>query len=193
MTFSGKLDSLEFEIKFHGPFLVASGEASMGLDRVGDPARPLPGTTLKGVMRDSAEVVLDGLDVRDELVIDVFGGPSAPSPWSWSDADLVNPKWRERAQVRIDPQSGAADPGGLRLGEDLWADSATFRVIAANPTQSESEVEIHRALLVVAGHAVKSLGSARRRGNGWVTITHRGSPGASEALKTLLERSELAT
>lgn len=158
---------MRFSIRLHGPFRVGRGVAGSGADDTVDRANPLAASSLKGVMRRSARVILGG----DPSVSEVFGSEGDGSPWSWSDAALVDPLIvRRRARVAIDHATGTADPGALAFFEEVWANDATFTVELRDPLSPE-RLERHETVLLASAHAVHSLGAQRRRGSGWVTVT----------------------
>lgn len=161
MTMSPKL---LFTITFRGPFHVGGTAPAAGLDRPLDRENPLPGTSLKGLLRAEAR---ERLRIREDLVTAVFGGPGAdPSPWWFSDAHFRATAYGRAARIAIEDSAGTTARGMLLLGEQVWADSATFEVAPiADPPPS------HRLVLRAAGRSVSSLGGERRRGQGWVTIT----------------------
>lgn len=163
------MDDLSFTVHFHGPFLIATGDAHLGFDTAADHTNPLPATTLKGVMRDSLEQLRTHLSIGPAEVDAVFGAAAQPSAWSWTDATVHEPLFRERARVRIDAGTGTADPGSLQFADEVWADSATFKIAQREPLDSKA-LDRQRNLLVIAGAGVHAIGSDRRRGRGWVTI-----------------------
>ncbi|MEU9774278.1 RAMP superfamily CRISPR-associated protein [Streptomyces sp. NPDC047968] len=193
-------------IAFHGPFRVATGTGRPGLDAAVDRDNLLPASTLKGLMRDSAERLLPGLP---RLVEAVFGGPHHPTPWGWeaarfpsgqdpeppgdathSDAGADNrpghrPVVTTRARVRLDEDSGAALHDHLLYGEEVWAHSAEFTVTRHGPLLDTGGPPLdrdgHLAVLACAAAGVHSLGADRRRGLGWVHCTPA-DPRVDEAL-----------
>jgi hypothetical protein len=112
-----------FTIIFHGPFRIAAGAASDGLDATYDPANPLPSSSLKGVTRASAVGILG---INAPLVTEIFGDPSVPSPWWWSDGEIeARPAGsggpgRIRTQLQIDPATFTAADTALRTSGELW-------------------------------------------------------------------------
>jgi CRISPR/Cas system CSM-associated protein Csm3 (group 7 of RAMP superfamily) len=163
-------DELSFEVSFHGPFLVATGDASSGVDAAPDRSDLLPATTLKGVMRSSCEDLVEVMGLPADWVVEVFGGPAAPSPWSWSSAQVFGTELLPRARVRIDETTGTADDGSLQLAEEVWATAASFTVVRSGFVEATA-LPRHVALLSLAGAGVHGLGSDRRRGRGWVSVT----------------------
>lgn len=163
---------LDFDIVFATPFRVSTGHAAAGVDAAVDIADPLPASSLKGVMRATAV----DLGAPEDLVTAVFGGPARESPWAWSAATPVDGWARPQAvsRVRLDEHHSAA-PDMLGILERTGATRATFRVVQRGRCATGSEPEAdavarHRALLVVAACATRSLGAGRRRGSGWVHI-----------------------
>jgi CRISPR/Cas system CSM-associated protein Csm3 (group 7 of RAMP superfamily) len=163
---------MKFTILFHGPFRVASGAASDGLDAAYDAANPLPSSTLKGLMRDQAERVLG---VVPALVDEIFGSSAAPSPWWWSDAEIeFGPPGRDgaervRTQLQIDRTTFTAADKTLRTSGELWPSSARYEVRRRRAIP-DSRVARHEAVLSASARAICALGSDRRRGLGWVSV-----------------------
>ncbi|GGL05103.1 RAMP superfamily CRISPR-associated protein [Mangrovihabitans endophyticus] len=166
------MSTLDFTITFHTGFRVATGNARDGLDDTVNADDPLPASTLKGLMRAAARTLLPPDGTTDHpLVVAVFGDRHHPSPWNWSSADFADPPTRHpRAHVAIDPETGTAARDMLRFAEEHWATTATFDVLRTGPLPAE-DADRHRMLLAAAGCAVHALGSDRRRGLGWVTVT----------------------
>ena len=158
---------MKFQISFHGPFRVSTGAAELGVDDTVDPDDPLPGSSLKGVTR-AAAVMLIGPDHR--LVRDVFGGNDVPSPWSWSAATIEGPTVRRRARVQIDHRTATALEHGFTIGEEVHAAVGNFTVDPLRRLAATAATD-HRLVLRCASAAVHSLGAGRRRGLGWVSIT----------------------
>ncbi|HET9894381.1 MAG TPA: RAMP superfamily CRISPR-associated protein [Streptosporangiaceae bacterium] len=158
---------LSFSVVFHSPFRVGSAYARDGLDAALDQHDPLPPDHLKGLMRDAAR----SLGLPERQIGEVFGSPKTPSPWSWSSAVPVQ-DWQFgfRHRVAIDNETHSALKDQLVLGEQAWAESATFEVSQTGliaPQATARQV----LLLRCAASAVHGLGSWRRRGLGWVGIT----------------------
>ncbi|WP_051745177.1 RAMP superfamily CRISPR-associated protein [Streptomyces yerevanensis] len=178
-------------ITFHGPFRVATGNGRPGIDAVVDRDNLLPASTLKGLMRDSAERLLPGLP---RLVEAVFGGPHHPTPWGWEAARFQDgdpegqPVVAVRARVRLDEDAGAALRDHLLYGEEVWAHSAEFTVSQHGPLPETGgpllDRDGHLAVLACAAAGVHSLGAERRRGLGWVQC----APADPVVDETLLSR-----
>jgi CRISPR/Cas system CSM-associated protein Csm3 (group 7 of RAMP superfamily) len=159
---------MRFTIVFHGPFRVASGSPSDGLDAAYDAANPLPSSSLKGLMRDQAKRVLE---IDAEVLDEIFGTAAAPSPWWWSDA-VVDPSpagGRVRSQLQIDPDTFTAVEKTLRTSGEVWPASARFEVRRRRAVPSGRE-PLHEAVLAASASAISALGSDRRRGLGWVSV-----------------------
>lgn len=170
-------------ITFHGPFRVATGTGRPGIDAAVDRDNLLPASTLKGIMRDSAERLLPGLP---GLVAAVFGDTRHPTPWGWEAARFPAPVGDPgggqggpggpvvvtRARVRLDEDSGAALRDHLLYAEDVWAHRAEFTVTQYGPLPETDgpplDLGAHLAVLACAAAGVHSLGADRRRGLGWV-------------------------
>lgn len=162
-------------VTFHGPFRVATGVARDGLGEVVDPDDLLPASSLKGLMRAAARQLLPG---QGGLVAEVFGTDAnrqeglaarAASPWHWDDPEFPSaPRRHVRARVSIDPETGTAKRDFLVLGEELWADTASFTVTRRLPLAPET-LRRHHVVLAASAAAVHALGADRRRGLGWVS------------------------
>lgn len=158
-------------MKFHGPFRVSTGEARPGVHSTVDPHDLLPASSLRGVMRDSAERLLPGLP---GLIETVFGGKHQPCVWAWESARFnEKPVVTRRARVALDQDTGTAKHSHLQLGEEVWARQAEFSVtrhaILPDSPGPEMTEEDHLAVLACAAAGVHHLGANRRRGLGWVT------------------------
>ncbi len=171
---------IELEIRFNTAFRISQGYGQGEVDDVIDEENPLPATSLKGVMRDAARMVLPGRRQGDKyidhpLVDAVFGKRgSGSSPWNFSDGKLdytddPREQIRVRARVAIDEQRRAR-AGALFFAEELHADRATATISLTQPLPPE-ELDKHVALLHVAARLVDGIGADRRRGLGWVSIT----------------------
>lgn len=160
------MTTLEFAISFHGPFRVGAGAAVPGLDAPVDRSRLLPASSLKGLLRAEAT---ERLRLPAPLVDAVFGSRTTPCPWWWSDARITNPHITPSTKIKVD-ERGRAERGFLRFGEQVWADGGTFTVEQRLPLP-EAEAARHMNILVASALSVSSLGSSRRRGEGWVSIT----------------------
>ncbi|MGH8934100.1 MAG: RAMP superfamily CRISPR-associated protein [Egibacteraceae bacterium] len=155
---------MRFTIAFHGPFAVSTGEAGRGCDNTVDSRCPLPGSSLKGVMRAGAGTIFP-----EHHVSAVFGTARSPSPWSWTSAVFARPpETRRRARVSIDPLTRTAKDKALTIAEEAWAETAAFEVLALSHVADPDG--LHPLVLRAAAQAVHSLGMDRRRGLGWVTV-----------------------
>lgn len=161
------MTTVTITLTLHGPYRVATGSASRGLDAVVDRER-IPATSLKGVMRNAAVEVL-GLD--EATVERIFGGAGAASPWAWSDVELPQDDRavvRSRVRIPIDRETGVAADGALFHAEEMWVGTPlTFTVELFG---AASDPRGDAAILAAAALAVKGLGASRRRGLGWVTL-----------------------
>ena len=162
---------MKVEIIFHGPFRISTGSTRDGVAATVDHHDPIPASSLKGLMRASAALLLPR---QTDLVDEVFGhgGPSGrrhASPWHWGSATADHPVYEQRARLAIDPATGAGRPGYLFLGEEVWARSATFEITRHRPLDADILAR-HHAVLACAAAGVHALGSDRRRGLGWVTL-----------------------
>nr|WP_233628069.1 RAMP superfamily CRISPR-associated protein [Saccharopolyspora sp. HNM0986] len=158
---------LDFEITFHSPFRVASGQGGEGAHDTVEADR-LPASSLAGVVRATAASLLGE---KNPVLDEVFGSSAQPSPWRWTPARPCG-AWHHAnpaARVRIDEATGAAQEDMLVLAEQTGAEAATFSVRRFRHVPAE-RVDTHKAVLIVAAQATRSLGAWRRRGLGWVGI-----------------------
>lgn len=159
---------MRFEIEFHTPFRVSSGQAGEGSDATVDRAALLPASSLKGVMRAAAR---DLLRFPGPLVAAVFGTPGQESPWGWSDAALAGePAVRPRTRIQVDPGTGTVIPGALLVADEVLATRAEFTVDRSGWI-APGERAAQETVLLAAARAVTAVGGNRRRGIGWVTVT----------------------
>lgn len=166
---------LTFEVTFHGPVRVGQGRAGVGVDDTVDPDVIVPGSSLKGLMRAEAGTLLGNREA--DLVKEVFGAASRPSPWHWNDirADsTADDHIRSGARIRIDNTTGTTVDGGLFSAEYRWPRTARF-AIQRFAALSDDERERHEYLLWAAALSVHSIGADRNRGYGWVDITRVGA------------------
>lgn len=163
-------NALTFKITFHGPFRVSSGSAGGGLDAVVDRGNPLPGSSLKGLMRDAAVNILRA---DSALVAQVFGTEFAASAWVWCDAEPGGGTWPTpsvRARVSIDEETHTVLEDRIMLGAVLEPTTpATFEVVQSGAVGA-AERPAHEALIRSAAAAIKHIGAERRRGLGWVSV-----------------------
>ncbi len=184
------MSSLTLAITFNSPFRIGSGHAGSMLDDVLDRNRLLPGTSLKGVMREAARAMFPMLDEKTDhaLIREVFGTTHNPSPWHWDDAELgVTPEIRPQARIALDARR-RVQAGALFVVETAHAPDATATIWQQSPIDP-SRVETHLALLSISARLVEGIGADRRRGLGWVTIiTDRNECGKDIAI--LFPRTE---
>lgn len=157
------MNDLSFTIHFHGPFHVARGQAERGLDRPVDPEVPLPASSIKGLLRAEA---VEQLGIEESVVSAVFGDRKHPCPWAFSDATFGDRRTRRAARIKLDDDGQVANRF-LMIGEQVWARQAGFTVIQVG---TASDLVRDRLVLTAAAQSVTSLGGARRRGEGWVSI-----------------------
>jgi CRISPR/Cas system CMR subunit Cmr4 (Cas7 group RAMP superfamily) len=168
--------ALTFTLTTYTPFRVATGSAGAGADAVVDRQVPLPGSTIKGLMRDAARSVLGGTLPDHPLIVEVFGseqppGGDAGSPWHWEDVSLPTASLdiQSRSRLRINPGTGAAETGALLVGEEVSPTLGTIEVWNSGAVQPD-RLAVHTALLLVSAGLVVGLGSDRRAGHGWVRL-----------------------
>lgn len=162
------MSSLEFRVTFHSAFRVGASYARDGLDAVTDRDDPCPGDHLKGLMAHAARQLIHIGVTHEDTVREVFGSPRYPCPWNWSG---VTPDgswtWQVRHRVEVSDMSKAALKDHVVFAEQVWANSGAFNIQQVAPV---SDLKTAQALLRVSARMVHGLGSARRRGLGWVGI-----------------------
>jgi hypothetical protein len=179
---------MRFRIELFEPFRVSTGLAARGVDDAADPDEPIPGSSLKGVMRRAAIDI--GVPTRE--IDGVFGRPGSASPWSWSTATVALPEVRQRVRIAVDSDQHTVRDGALVVGHDVWAATATFsvdRIAWLEP----GTVERHEVILLAAAHGVHSLGADRNRGMGWVGIACPNRPldgGALSAIAAIVDGAQ---
>lgn len=161
-------------IHFHGPFRIGTGQARLGLGATVDRSDPIPATSLKGLMRASAERLL--LRHRPDVIWAVFGAPRQPSPWHWGPVDfpgVAEPIVARRARVMLDPRTGTAVASQLLIGEEFSVPGATarFAVERFDVLPAGLDEHTHLAVLACAAAGVHEIGAGRSRGLGWVNCT----------------------
>lgn len=160
---------LTFAITFHTPFRVATGFASAGRDAAVDQADPLPSGGMKGVMRAAASRILS---LSQDDAHEVFGSVAQPCPWSWDPVRFTEqPGTGVRYRVAIDPETGTALRDHIQMAEVHLSNANAEFSITQTGLIRDDRLEHHRLILTCAARAVHSLGSQRRRGLGWVTVT----------------------
>jgi hypothetical protein len=164
---------LGFTVTFHSPFRVGAAYARDGVAAALDRDDPLPADHLKGVMRAAAGQLL--ADHEHPAILEVFGSPRTPSPWSWSGAAPVGEAgwvFSRRHRVKIDEDSHSAIKDHLVQAEQAWAPAARFTISRVGMIAPRGLSEgSHISLLRCAAAGVHGLGAWRRRGLGWVGIT----------------------
>ncbi|WP_329543353.1 hypothetical protein OG548_45885 [Streptomyces sp. NBC_01356] len=156
-------------LAFHSAFRIGTGNADGTAHATIDRDTPVPASSLKGLMRASADRLLP---YRPEVVDAVFGTPRRPCPWHWSPARFDPPpglptdqKHTERrinsadpepgpdaeretdftppvalrARVRLDPATGTALDDHLVIAEEMSATAARFTVTRTGPLPLERD------------------------------------------------------
>jgi CRISPR/Cas system CSM-associated protein Csm3 (group 7 of RAMP superfamily) len=161
------MTDVTFSIIFHGPFHVLSGYAGTGsLDLTVDERNPLPGSSIKGVMRATASLVPGLAGAVDE----VFGTPARPSLWHWGDAEFdAEPLRRTRSRIAIGDDGIVAD-GALVSFEEVWAESATLTIEQQMHEPDPARIGREADYLATVARFVRSVGADRNRGFGWVEM-----------------------
>ncbi|ASO21525.1 CRISPR/Cas system CSM-associated protein Csm3 (group 7 of RAMP superfamily) [Actinoalloteichus hoggarensis] len=177
---------MNIEITFHGPFRVGTGTPHQGVAETVDRDRLLPETSLKGVMRAAAALLLPG---RPDLLDEVFGaagGGRKGCPWHWGPVDFADdPVVVQRARIAVDPVTGTARDGVFFLADEVWSASASFTLRPLRHLTADT-ARRHRVVLACAAAGVHNLGGDRRRGLGWVTL-RPSAPAVDDALLTEFE------
>ena len=181
------MTTINFRIEFHTPFRVGTGGGDTQADQTLDDHNPLPASTIKGLMRQSARILLpprpdpkDASRVHDhELVDAVFGGRPAAgggavdSPWHWEDGEVEAYKQRadspKRQRVRIALKDGVVARHALVVGDELWASGASAEIWLRG-TLAPADERLHVALLNWSATLMDGVGSDRRRGLGWCSV-----------------------
>lgn len=156
------MSELKFEVRFHGPFAVATGEARDGMDTTIDDSNPLPSTAIKGLLKAQLR---DILDASPGQIANIFHSEDQIG-WVFSDAkiDIERGLW---TRVNVD-DDGRAQERQLMVGEQAQAEKGRFVVAWAGGEEAPTDQAL---ALRAAARCVTSLGSHRRRGLGWVSIT----------------------
>lgn|GEM_PF-256872 len=186
------------ELRFRWRFVFSSAFHSTGnltgigvdkaltRDALGAPI--VPATTVKGILRHWAEVVLRGwgrpvcgapapsdmcLPPSLCVVCRVFGNPRHPSPLRFADARPC-PEERggaiphPRSHVALSRRRRSALEGRLFTVETLWAAGVEWEAEAAGRFPDPGQAEQAAALLALAALLTPALGGSRTRGLGWL-------------------------
>ena len=175
----------------------AAGTLDMTVARDADGLPEIPATTLRGVLRDSAERIADALDVRDggttwrSLTVALFGsqpalgpsGPAGPSAGALTlraarvrgalrsalaDATILPLLTGPRSQVSIERGSGTAADDLLRTIEVARPGLLLTADVRIDEGMLGPAAEAAVALLTVAVAMTTRVGGGRRRGLGRV-------------------------
>lgn len=162
---------LRLTIEFHSRFRIGAAYGLDGFDLAVDRYDPLPGDHLKGVMRAAARQLTRLGCIAPHLTDEVYGTVESPSPWTWLSAVPVNDlAWQigRATRVKIDALTNTATKDMLVFAQDAWCQNASFSIVNQGVGAAPPE---HLALLRLSARATHHIGSWRRRGAGWVTIT----------------------
>ena len=180
---------ITFTVTFHGPFHVGTGNPEAGMDRPVDRGALLPATSLKGLMRAEAAEILG---VRSSLIAEIFGQAGLAGAWWWEDASVEPVPGNSKPETLVGRaarivvgDNGVVEDGFLVLGEHVWSERATFRVGPLRALAPETSTR-HTTILRAAARSVTALGGARRRGEGWVSITDDTGPWTDVDTRALL-------
>lgn len=163
---------MRFNVTFHTPFRVGTGSARDGLDDTINSKNPLPGSSIKGLMRAASREVIAA---PEALIGAVFGSEHRESPWAWTDADIDVAAMPVQARIKIDESSGTVQKDFLFIAEQVESRGATFEVVQRGRLSADG-LRRQQALLVLSAMAVRQIGADRRRGLGWVTIAPTSPP-----------------
>lgn len=153
---------LRFTVQFHGPFAVSTGIAQEGMDTTIDQSNPLPSSAIKGLLKAQLR---DTLGATEAQVAGIFHGGDQ-TRWVFSDAlvDIEQGLW---TRVKVD-DDGRAEERQLMVGQQAYADRGAFTIIWDGAGGAPADEVL---ALRAAARCVTSLGSHRRRGLGWVSIS----------------------
>lgn len=159
---------MKITMTFHGPFRVGTGSPVTGVDSPVDSADPLPTSSVKGLLRAEAR---DVLRVRRDVITGVFGGDGHPARWYWGRVTYARaPRPAMVARIAVDEATGVAKEAFLAFQQCLWTTSAS---IVVEPAQRMDATTLTKDTLCLraAARSVSAVGSLRRRGYGWVSMT----------------------
>lgn len=158
------MNQLKFKVRFHGPFAVATGEARDGMDTTIDESNPLPSTAIKGLLKAQLR---DVLAASPGQIATIFHSGDKIG-WVFSDAKIdVKDKKGLWTRVQVDDE-GRSSERQFMVGEQAHPETGEFVVV----WEGGGEAPVDQALaLRAAARCLTSLGSHRRRGLGWVSIT----------------------
>ncbi|MDD7465070.1 MAG: hypothetical protein PUK59_02380 [Actinomycetaceae bacterium] len=196
-------DALTLKMIFEGPMRVGTGYAGKGLDEVIDTQYPLHETAIKGVIRDSARILVAQLAKWDRgddhpFITAVFGGGHGQiSPWNFSVEIPQPPRLAARAGIKLN-EDGIVEPGYLLMKEELWWSAekppklTVIRRGTIEPPEgvnlnSESVINAHLALIHLAARLTQKIGQRKARGMGWVSFSAESSGRPERSVKEDLD------
>jgi CRISPR/Cas system CSM-associated protein Csm3 (group 7 of RAMP superfamily) len=112
-------DFMIVTLTFHSAFRVGTGDADGTAHATVDRDDPVPASSLKGLMRASAERLLP---YRPEVVAAVFGTPRRPCPWHWSPARFDRPPETYGPETYRQETYGRETYGRETYGQEWEAD-----------------------------------------------------------------------
>jgi CRISPR/Cas system CMR subunit Cmr4 (Cas7 group RAMP superfamily) len=185
---TGTEDVIHLAVTVHTPFRVTTGSAGRGVDATVDPDNAFPASSLKGVMRAAARDLLGGLGTAQQggdpaLIREVLGDEQAEgavrsgSPWHWEDAAFPTLKPQPRNRIRISESTGTVAPGALLIAEELPPAVGSVEIWRSGSVPPGRRL-VHHALLRLSARLVDGIGSDRRAGSGWVSLTPAGTSDA---------------
>lgn len=176
---------LELETAFHTTGNLRRLGADKALARDAEGRWVIPATTLKGFLRENAEVLLrvwghpvctgpePGNMCKGQalcMVCQVFGNPQHPSPVRFSDAIATSPE-REtaiRSGVAISRHRRAAYPQRLFFVETTEAMPTQWHARCEGEFQDPRAAKAAAALVALAARWGKAIGGGKSRGLGWI-------------------------
>lgn len=173
--------TLHITLTFSTGVRVGTGIAARGLDEVVDRTDLIRPSSIKGVLRAEARLLLPGATINGTyvdhpFVRSVFGEPRQPSPWHFRVA-AQPARIVPQVGIRLDGD-GQVAPGALLVKEVAAIDTATLTIsrrhpltTAGLPANAGDPEKYHLALLRVAARLAEKIGQRRTRGLGWVCMT----------------------
>lgn len=190
--------SLTMTMTFATAFRIGTGTAGRGLDEVIDPGDPLRASSIKGVLRAEARLLIPGNGGDDHpFVRAVFGGTQVPSPWNLAVSIDRALQVLPQIGIKLNPD-GQVEPGAMLMKEVVAVPTATLTITRRRPLTRQGLPEevtgdpedYHLALLHVSARLVEKLGQRRTRGLGWVAITSTERDPATDVERVWQVRSE---
>lgn len=164
------MTTLSFSMRTLSPALTSTGHPLDGFDVVTDVDEPLDGRTLKGLIKATCRT---HLGVPDAQIDEIFGTTTATSMWSFDVGPPANSMAVHTARVQIG-EGGTAVKDMLVLARAVDFDGLRLD-LSPSPllldSQRSKQLQRHAIILTAATLSLRSIGSQRRRGVGWVEVT----------------------